>query len=297
MKLSIVIPVYRVEATLNRCVESVVGQDFDDFEVLLVDDGSPDRCPQLCDEWALRDGRIRVIHKQNGGLSDARNAGIEQAKGDYLTFIDSDDYIGKGTLRAVMSRMGDNDLLEYPIWQHYGAKTQHRLTFEDRAYDSVDDYWLKGQAYLHTYAANKIYRRWLFRQVRFPVGRVFEDAYTLPQLLRLSPKVATTNAGCYYYCDNSQGITATASGRQLSMLLDAHLTSQMPIDDLYYLHLLNIQMDVCELTGDAPRLQARHVSPAGTDNLKLKLKAITLNLIGINGICKINKLIHQLRRW
>ena len=93
MKLSVIIPVYQVEATLNRCVESVIGQTFTDLEVILVDDGSPDSCPQKCDEWAEKDSRIHVIHKNNGGLSDARNAGLNMATGDYITFVDSDDYI------------------------------------------------------------------------------------------------------------------------------------------------------------------------------------------------------------
>ena len=115
MKLSIVIPVYRVETTLDRCVESVVTQDYDDFEIILVDDGSPDRCPQLCDEWARRDPRISVIHKPNGGLSDARNAGIDVARGDFLTFIDSDDYIAPHTLSQVMPLTNDADLIEYPV--------------------------------------------------------------------------------------------------------------------------------------------------------------------------------------
>ena len=115
MKLSIIIPVYRVEATLNRCVESVTNQSFDDFEVILVDDGSPDRCPQMCDEWAQKDPRITVIHQTNAGLSAARNAGIDRAQGDYLTFVDSDDFIGTETLSEVVEQLGDNDILEYPV--------------------------------------------------------------------------------------------------------------------------------------------------------------------------------------
>ena len=90
MKLSIIIPVYRVEATLDRCVKSVLKQDINDMEVILVDDGSPDGCPKMCDEWAEKDSRISVIHKENGGLSDARNAGIDVACGDYITFVDSE---------------------------------------------------------------------------------------------------------------------------------------------------------------------------------------------------------------
>ena len=133
----------------------------------------------------------------------------------------------------------------------------------------------------------------MFEEVRFPVGRVFEDAYTLPQLLKRARKVATTSQGTYYYCDNSQGITATANGQQLRQLLDAHLSSGMPIDDLYYLHLLNIQIDVCELTGDEPRLPKRHVAIVG--NKKQKLKAKIVNILGIKGICRISKILHRFK--
>lgn len=93
VKLSVIIPVYRTERTLERCVKSILEQSYHDLEVILVDDGSPDNCPQLCDEWALKDSRIRVIHKPNGGLSDARNAGIDAATGDCLTFVDADDFL------------------------------------------------------------------------------------------------------------------------------------------------------------------------------------------------------------
>ena len=111
MKLSIVIPVYRVEATLDRCVESVLGQDVDDMEVILVDDGSPDNCPKMCDDWAERDVRIRVIHKENGGLSDARNVAIDIAKGDYITFVDSDDWMETGTYKAILTTSWNSPLL------------------------------------------------------------------------------------------------------------------------------------------------------------------------------------------
>lgn len=284
---------YRVEATLNRCVESVTNQSFDDFEVILVDDGSPDRCPLMCDEWAQKDPRITVIHQTNAGLSATRNAGIDRARGDYLTFVDSDDFIGTETLSEVVEQLSDNDILEYPVCRFFGKNRQEWLLLEDKTYTNMDDYWLNAKVYLHTYACNKIYRRQMFEEVRFPVGRVFEDAYTLPQLLKRARKVATTSQGTYYYCDNSQGITATANGQQLRQLLDAHLSSGMPIDDLYYLHLLNIQIDVCELTDDEPRLPKRHVAIVG--NKKQKLKAKIVNILGIKGICRISKILHRFK--
>ena len=298
MKLSIIIPVFRTEATLGRCMESIVSQSFGDFEVILVDDGSPDGCPQLCEEWAGKDPRIKVVHQPNGGLSAARNTGISLAQGDYVTFIDSDDYIGERTLEAIMSRLGDNDLLEYPIYRHYGARHQSLLTLADKTYADTADYWLGTQAYRHTYACNKVYRRCLFDEVRFPVGRVFEDAYTLPRLLKHVRRVATTGEGCYYYCWNQEGITNRAGGAELRQLLEAHLEADMPMDDRYYLDLLNIQMDVCELTDDAPRLKPRTVRPVGS--LHQRLKAIILNTFGIRTLCRISKVIHKVRkpsRW
>lgn len=292
VKLSIIVPVYRVEATLDRCLTSVVSQSFADFEIILVDDGSPDRCPQICDEWAVRDERIKVIHQANAGLSAARNTGLTLAQGEYLTFIDSDDYIAEGTLEAVMGEMADNDILEYPVWCFFGSHHQSLLSFESKSFSDMHEYWLQGRAYLHTYAWNKIYRRHLFQTVRYPVGKVFEDAYTLPLLLHHARQVKTSDKGLYYYCWNKEGITALARGKELRMLLDAHLTSGMPMDDRYYMHLLNIQMDVYELTGDAPTLSYRRIKPFG--NIKQVVKAIALNILGIKGICKTNKIIHKL---
>ena len=167
MKLSVIIPVYGVEATLNRCVESVLGQHVAEMEVILVDDGSPDRCPQLCDEWAAKDSRIRVIHQENGGLSVARNAGLDIATGSFLTFADSDDWIDDGLYPQLLQQMDDNDILEYCI--------ADRLRLPDHTYEDMDAYWLQGQAYAHTYAWNKIYRSSLFDEIRYPKGRVFED--------------------------------------------------------------------------------------------------------------------------
>ncbi len=126
MKLSIIIPVYRVEATLDRCIESVLHQDIDDFEVILIDDGSPDNCPKMCDEWALRDAHIRVIHQPNGGLSAARNAGIDAAQGEYITFVDSDDYISPDTYAPLLEDIGTADIIEYPVYK--------RLSLQDKGY-------------------------------------------------------------------------------------------------------------------------------------------------------------------
>ena len=298
MKLSVIIPVYRVEATLDRCVESVVGQTFTDMEVILVDDGSPDGCPAMCDAWARRDARIRVIHKHNGGLSDARNAALDVASGEYVTFADSDDFLDQSTYAAVMAKAIGNDITEFPLFRFYGSAWQKEIRFSDTTYESPTDYWLRGRAYEHSYAWNKIYRRQLFDGVRFPVGKVFEDVFTLPLLLHRARNVATVADGCYYYCYNPQGITSTAQGAQLAMLLEAHLKAIGEwCDDRYYLHVANIQADVCELTGQTPTLPHRHVSPLSEGlSPSQRLKAVLLNILGLEKICKLSKTLHRWKR-
>ena len=305
MKLSIIIPVYRTEDTLDRCVESVLRQDHPDMEVILVDDGSPDRCPAYCDDWAAKDRRIRVVHKVNGGLSDARNAGIDIATGDYVTFVDSDDYLAGDTYGPLMQRLEqqpDIDILEYPVYGHYGSPRQHLTDFlPGTTYHDMETYWLDGRAYQHTYACNKIFRKSLFEEVRFPVGRVFEDAQTLPRLLEKTTTVVTCSQGLYYYCSNSNGITQTADGQALQMLLQPHvemigrLSRKDKAFETYYLHVLNIQMDVFELTDSTPILPLLPVKSeyfTGTQ----KMKAIALNLLGIKRLCQLNKILHKVWR-
>lgn len=307
MKLSIVIPVYRVPWTLDRCVESVINQSFRDIQVILVDDGSPDDCPQMCDEWAKRDPRIEVIHKRNGGLSDARNYGIYQATGEYITFVDSDDYLEADTLAPLMQILAvhhDYDILEFPVYERMGnAKKQHLLSFSHHEYTDMHLYWYGTKAYTHSYACNKIYRRELFNDVRFPIGRCFEDVFTLHRLLNRCNVVATTNVGLYIYEYNQNGITATANGKSLTDLLDAHLeiiadnAMLLPINYEYYAHILNIALDVYEATGRVPSLplpKAPLLSPQpGEKSLKIKM----LNALGLNVLCKLNKTLHTMMIW
>jgi glycosyltransferase involved in cell wall biosynthesis len=292
MQLSVIIPVYGVEATLDRCVESVLAQAIEGMEVILVDDGSPDRCPEMCDEWARREPHIRVIHKQNGGLSDARNAGIEAAQGEYITFVDSDDYLAPGTFEPVIGTLRQHpgtDMVEYPIYWHFGSRQQEVLSFGSAAYDDWKEYWIGAQAYRHSFACNKVFRKTLFDEVRFPKGKVFEDMGTLPRLLRKCGCVRTIDEGLYYYCFNERGITATAGGKELSMLLDNHLKVIGEVcDTCYYLHVANIQTDVCRLLHTHPVLPHFPVRVMASGlTLRQRLKALFIKLFGIRMLIKI----------
>ena len=307
VKLSIVIPVYNVEDTLARCVESVLGQSFNDYEIILVDDGSPDHSGALCDQYAHSDDRIKVIHQSNGGLSSARNAGITISQGEYITFIDSDDFIGENTLSILMSRLSahpDYDILEYPVCWHYGGEDETIHKYGIHEYHDMSEYWLDGKGYSHSYACNKIFARRLFDHVRFPVGRMFEDTHTLPQLLKEANLLATTEEGLYYYTSNPEGITMNPGGKGLTDLLEAHVSQ---LHDLgltssiteYFTHVLNIQLDVYAATKQHPILPIPPLSRKGIRSLpvgfKTKIKLRILQLLGIEKLCILHRLFHPTR--
>ena len=307
MRLSIIIPVYNVEETLDRCIESIICQEYSDMEIILVDDGSPDNCPTLCDQWAEKDERIKVVHKPNGGLSDARNAGIDVTTGEYLTFVDPDDYLEKDTyqkLMAVINAHPEYDLLEYAIYVHHGAKWQRKFVPSTRVYDDFTEYWIKAEAYRHAYACNKIYRSTLFQQVRFPVGKVFEDVYTLPYIIQHASVIATTDIGTYYYEYNPKGITESASGKEYLSLLDAHLKTYeiwdkwkgTPAYNRYYLYMLNVQVCAYELTDNSILLPHYHINSYRELPLTFFVKAILLNTLGINNMCKFIKTLHKWKK-
>ena len=294
MRLSIIIPIYNVEDTLQRCLESVLAQVDETMEVVLINDGSTDSSGQIAEEMTAGRGNCRLIHQTNKGLSAARNVGIAVTTGDYLTFVDSDDFIAEGTyaaLLAVLAAHPDYDILEYPALLYYGSRTKQRLlTFSDTTISSIRDYWLGG-GHLHSYACNKLFRRELFADVHFPEGKVFEDVYTYPFLLQRARVVATTSAGLYYYCQNDKGITAQAGGKELNDLLEAHLKHLKLWGELtpaYYQSLVNIQIDVYEATHAEPILPV--LPYQGT------LKLFILHLIGLKRLCQLTQFIHKIRK-
>ena len=328
MKLSIIIPVYRTQDTLERCIKSILCQSFTDYELILVDDGSPDECPRLCDQYAQQDKRISVIHKENGGLSDARNTGIEHAKGEYITFIDSDDAIEKETLQDLMNEIEEypiTDILEYPIMERVGHPyRKHLLNFTPKEYTNSWEYWLNEKAFSHTYACNKIFRRNLFKHISFPKGKNFEDVQTIPYLIGLIPtnesterniRIRVTDKGCYLYYWNGEGITANAQykdllelyrGQNLALIYTfKKIEYQEEIlwkyrDSINYFmtQILNVLMDIYEISGkyenSSPLIKYTQVikSKGLLKSLKLKL----LLILGYKRLCKLNRLIHKIYR-
>jgi glycosyltransferase involved in cell wall biosynthesis len=308
MTLSIIVPVYKVEQTLTRCLESIARQTFQDWEAILVDDGSPDASPSICDSWALKDPRFRVIHKANGGLSDARNAGIRVAKGEYLTFVDSDDYLDTNTYQQLAEMLlahPEYDLLEYPFCKVWPDGKEELFQWKPQLFCHGKDYWVEGEAFQHAYAWNKIYRRKLFEQVSYPVGKLFEDVHILPSLIQQTTCIAMTDKGRYYYMQNPDGITARASSEEWESLLDAHLTALdkmqllasplKPAETRLYMHLLDIQLYVHALSGKPiilSELDIRQISKHETATRKLKW--LMLRLLGLRKLCAIYRVIFKM---
>lgn len=263
MKLSIIVPVYKVEDFLDACVRSILEQDVDDCEVILVDDCSPDRCGAMCDDWAKKDSRIKVVHcSQNGGLSYARNQGLKIAKGEYVTFVDSDDFLAPDTYKenlALLDANTDVDVLEFPVYIYYGSKKEEKYVPGDNNKVTYVE-WLNKRGFCYCYAWNKIYRKELWADSEFPEGKLFEDILVIPSIMEKCRMILRSNKGLYYYCDRNGSISNTINVRvktdyiKANMLLFEKLEKDervetSVVDDLY-LFLCNAQIVLLQLGGD-----------------------------------------------
>ena len=214
--ISVIVPIYKVEQYLPQCVESLLNQTCPNLEVLLVDDGSPDGCGSLCDGYAERDSRVRVIHKPNGGLSDARNAGIEAAQGDYLAFVDGDDWVEPDAYSAMLAAA-----------ERYGAELVCAGRYDEDGKNGAQTLGLCPEreellpaeevvrrifhwAQLDSAAWDKLYARRLFEGIRYPVGRVCEDVPTTYRLVLRAGNVVLLPKPIYHYRHRAGSITTSA---------------------------------------------------------------------------------------
>lgn len=221
--LSVIVPVYKVEQYLDRCVESIVNQTYRHLEIILVDDGSPDRCPELCDQWAKRDTRIKVIHKENGGLSDARNTGIKAAKGEYLAFVDSDDYIDREMYETMLDAIDRTDV-GMACCGRYVVRGNAQIPecCAERetifmAVDAIRELLLGGA--VEEAVWDKVYRAELFEGLQFPVGEINEDIVIMPALLDRAERVVHVGKSFYYYWQNGSSITRSAYSLKKRVML------------------------------------------------------------------------------
>lgn len=207
-KISVIVPVYKVEDYLNRCVDSILDQTYKDFELILVDDGSPDNCGQMCEGYAAKDSRVFVIHKKNGGLSDARNAGIERALQngcEYIVFIDSDDWVSDDYLEKLYDAAEQNgsDLAVCAIKNVYDESWKGEdFKDEDLECETVDKLTALKRIrakWSFVVAWNKLYKASIFNNVRYPVGKIHEDEYVIHRIIQECEKVTAISDKLYYY--------------------------------------------------------------------------------------------------
>ena len=230
--ISVIIPVYNVEKYLNRCLESVLQQTYTNLEIILVDDGSTDNSPKMCDDWAEKDNRIKVIHKINGGLSSARNAGLNHMNGDYVYFIDSDDEIINNTIEILY-----NVLIEYQcdvtfarFYRIFGEKTvtyQPGFTNEFKLYNE-DEFWSSVYELYITddfeysinmiISCNKLMNSSIFKDLRYDEGKLNEDEFIIHKIIRRCNKIGFIDTKFYLYYQNSNSIMDKFSQDSIDIL-------------------------------------------------------------------------------
>ncbi len=209
--ISIIIPVYKVEKYLDKCIESVVGQSYRNLEIILVDDGSPDNCPVMCDVWAEKDSRIKAIHKENGGLSDARNTGMAIATGEFIGFVDSDDWIHPEMYQNLYDLMtaDGSDIAACGVEMVWEDGTSSRrltragcckLNREEAMRAIIEESWLKQPVWY------KLYKTGLIWDIIFPVGKYHEDVFWSYQAVAKAEKVSVTDKVGYYYVQHNGSI-------------------------------------------------------------------------------------------
>ncbi len=200
--ISVIVPVYKVESYLDACVQSILDQSYRNLEIILVDDGSPDRCPQMCDAWAARDARIRIIHKSNGGLSSARNAGLAICTGDYIAFVDSDDWILPEMFQRMLETI-ERENADICACNIVSCYPDREVRWGAKAYTVGDSETMLDLLYSDSLfpvsAWNKLYRRNLWDGFRFPEGKICEDAFTTYLLLDKADRIVQITDALYCY--------------------------------------------------------------------------------------------------
>lgn len=235
--ISIIIPVYKVEKYLSKCLDSVLAQTYKNLEIILVDDGSPDACGEICDQYAQRDSRVNVFHKPNGGVSSARNAGLDRASGEYIYFVDGDDYIEPNLCQRVVEllELHDADIVTFDCWRvtEEGTRLGGTETISDGLIvpEAALAELMKG--HINNYSWNKIYRRYIFDDIRFPEGRVWEDVAISYKVLLKARRIYCCNERLYYYLQRKDSITGRITAQALRDLFLARYQCYVDLSASY----------------------------------------------------------------
>lgn len=221
--ISVIVPVFAVEKYIDKCIKSIQKQTYTNLEIILVDDGSPDNCPQICDLYKCADDRIHVVHRKNGGLSAARNSGLEIARGKYISFIDSDDYIYPDMYEKMILAMSETsaDLCVCgiePVYEENFRGKLENIYIEKNVYDREEFLYLINKWYYVT-TVNKLYKRELFEELRFPEGRIHEDEFMIHYVVEKCSKIVTIPDVGYVYVQRANSImNAKISTKHLDLI-------------------------------------------------------------------------------
>ena len=272
--VSVIVPVYKVESYLHRCVDCILAQTYANLEIILVDDGSPDNCGKICDEYAQKDKCIKVIHKKNGGLSDARNAGLDIAMGEYITFVDSDDWIHFQYVEILLNNLTKADV---DISTCSFVRTPEKMLMDSKVSESSYHIYSSEKAIEQTLYQNrldnsawgKLYKKELFNGLRFTVGRLYEDLDFFYKIYDRAVRLVHTDAVLYYYYYRTDSIMGVFNRKRLDVL---DITDEI----------------VCYITMHHPR-----IVPAAQDR---KLSA-NFNMLALMSLYKSDDEISIRRCW
>lgn len=209
-KISVIIPIYKVESYIRKCIESVINQSYENLEIILVDDGSPDACGNICDEYARKDTRIKVIHKENSGVSDTRNVGIKNATGDFIGFVDGDDYISSDMFKILYETIKKYNA-DISIVSYYemfnekviGGMDSNKLDIINKKEAIIE---LLRDKKIQSYCWNKLFKREMFEKIEFPSEKYFEDMATMIQIFEKANIIARIEKPEYYYARRNDSI-------------------------------------------------------------------------------------------
>lgn len=227
-EVSIIVPVYQVENYIRQCIDSILVQTFTDFELILVDDGSKDRSGKICDEYAVLDQRVKVIHKENGGLSDARNCGMDQAVGNYFMFVDSDDYIAPTMLeylyKALMNKEADIAVCNFLYFFEEDRKRDFSTNIQSEVLSGAEIFYSRKNERVYgiwTVAWNKLYKRETLGNVRFRFGKYHEDEFWANDIYQMDIKIVTIPECLYYYRQRDNSIMGKKSAARNLDIIEA----------------------------------------------------------------------------
>lgn len=300
-KISVIVPVYKVEKFLDQCVSSIVNQSYKNLEIILVDDGSPDNCPAMCDGWAERDNRIKVIHKENGGLSSARNAGIDVATGDYITFVDSDDYLPKSAILSLLTAFS------YPIskigsvagqiyqdingrvtvynssWNVDKTKILRASEFRDNALldKSINTAW------------GKLYKKDIFKYVHFREGKLNEDTLFTYDVSNIYEKEQWCEIiipkYTYFYrlredsiCTSKDNILLVSVLENKLYVYEEYKLKKSSFADIYYIQYVKTLFMFCVRLFKDENLKKRFFDKYSNDFSEIPLKIVFKSFRGSN---------------